>query len=230
MVLKGAGAVVKNNRKLHDVGSYTYLFRENMAGSGRLTRAMQQRLRGLGNVAPPMDLVNSHKHDILDDRVYDRRKEECKQRECLYDHWSPPCSSHSKAQAHNLQRSKDAPYGDGEIRPSVAYDSKVAVRVGALARIKHEVGDFFSIEHIYPTYLLSFESYVQLLNLPGVFVLTWDNCRFGEAYRHQQCLVVNAVFLALLGLDCDGAHKHLTIGFDKDIRADQLNAFAWGYW
>ena len=102
------------------------------------------------------------------------------------------------------------------------------MRVGALARIKHEVGDFFSIEHIVLTYLLSFESYVQLLNLPGVFVLAWDSCRFGEAYRHRQCLVANAAFLALLGLDCDGTHKHLNIGFDKDIRTDQLNAFAWG--
>ena len=105
VVLKSVGAVVKNNRKLHDVESYAYLFRENMAGSGRLTRAMQQRLRGLGNVAPPKDVVNSHDHDIMDDRVYDRRKDECKKRDCLYDHWSPLCSSHSKAQAHNLQRS-----------------------------------------------------------------------------------------------------------------------------
>ena len=39
--------------------------------------------------------------------------------------------------------------------------------------------------------------------------------------------MVNAVFLALLGLDCDGTHEHVAIGFDKDIRIDQFNAFAW---
>jgi len=89
------------------------------------------------------------------------------------------------------------------------------------------VGDLFSIEHIYPTYMLSFDTYVQLLSQPGVFVLTFDNCRFKELYRHRQCLLTNGVFLALLGLDCDRTHTHLTIGFDKDIRTDQLNAFAW---
>ena len=122
-----------------------------MAGSGRLTTAKQQRLRTSGRVAPPTDLIHSPDNDIMDDRVYDRRKPECENRDCLYDHWSPPCSSHSKAQAYNLQRSKEALYGDGDIRPAVAYASKVAVRVGALARIKHEVGAFFWIEHIYPT-------------------------------------------------------------------------------
>ena len=70
------------------------------------------------------------------------------------------------------------------------------------ARIKSVVGDFLSVEQIYPTYLLSFESYMVLLNMPWVLVLTWDNCRFGKAYRHRRRLAVNAVILALLGLDC----------------------------
>jgi len=100
--------------------------------------------------------------------VYNRRKKEIKSREALYEHWSPPCSSHSRANAHHLQRTKEAPYGDGDIRPAVEYDSKVVVRVGQLAMIKHDVGDLISIEHIHPTFMLDFDVYKELLARPGV--------------------------------------------------------------
>ena len=56
VVLKGAGGVLKCNRLLHDLGRYKYLFRENMAGSARLTQAMQVALRGIGRVAAARDL------------------------------------------------------------------------------------------------------------------------------------------------------------------------------
>ena len=39
--------------------------------------------------------------------------------------------------------------------------------------------------------------------MPGVFVLTWDNCMYGEQYVHRQCYITNMWFLAGLSRDCD---------------------------
>ena len=67
--MKGPTDVVKCNRKWHRLDDYEYLFRENCAGSGRLTEAMRKAL-GDKRVAPPEDLLYSKLHDILNDRVY----------------------------------------------------------------------------------------------------------------------------------------------------------------
>jgi hypothetical protein len=44
--------------------------------------------------------------------------------------------------------------------------------------------------------------------MPGVFVLTFDNCEYGETYRHRQCLITNQPWLAWLSRDCSGTHVH----------------------
>ena len=75
------------------------------------------------------------------------------------------------------------PYGDpdkGPLREAVLTDSKLAVRTAALGKIHHCVGDGFSIEHIWPTPMLEFFSFQELLNMPGVFIFTWDNCQYEE--------------------------------------------------
>ena len=56
----------------------------------------------------------------------------------------------------------------------------IAVWTVNLCIIKHSIGDAFSIEHIYPTLLLEFECTNSLLAMPGIFVLTFDNCEYGE--------------------------------------------------
>ena len=76
VLLKGAGPVIKNNRELQNVAEYTHFFRETMAGSGRLTHAMKGRLKNLGRVAEPADLIRSHEHDVMNDRVFERRDKE----------------------------------------------------------------------------------------------------------------------------------------------------------
>ena len=65
--------------------------------------------------------------------------------------------------------------------------------------------------------------------MPGVFVLTWDNCEFGEQYRHGQVLVTNMPWLAPLGRDCKGGHTHLRIGFTGDVRTDDVSPYSWGW-
>ena len=136
------------------------------------------------------------------------------------EHYAPKCSTFSYVQAQHQQRSMDAPYGDPErhqLRDTVVDDSKMAVRAGTLAKIKHQVGDAFGVEHIWPTPMLQFVTYQELLAMPGVFVFTWDNCRFGEKYQHRQVYITNCPFLAVLAKDCpntpsERVHTHMTIG------------------
>ena len=101
------------------------------------------------------------------------------------------------AQAQYQQRSMEAPYGHPAkevLRDSVITDSKLAVRIAALCRIHHAVGDAFAVEHVFPTPMLQFQSYQELLNMPGVFVFTWDNCQFGEKYQHRQAINLTLPF------------------------------------
>ena len=128
---------------------------------------------------------------------------------------------------HWRERSVDAPYGHGESE-KVELHNKIAVRTCNLCRIKHAVGDAFSLEHIWPTDLVRFECYKELLSLPGIFAFTFDNCMFGERYRHRQVLIVNQPWMMALCRDCDKSHKHLTIGFDGDIKTWQVSPFAAG--
>ena len=77
------------------------------------------------------------------------------------------------------------------------------------------VGDFFSLEHIFPTLALESDQTKELLDLPGVFMLTWDNCQYKEDYRHRQCLITNAPWLAWISRDCGGVivgvHEHIML-------------------
>ena len=100
--------------------------------------------------------------------------------------------------------------------------------------IHHQVGDLFTCEHIFPTPMLQMACWKQLCNMPGVFVFTWVNCRFGVQYRHTQVLITNAPLFAPLAKDCTNRservdHVHLRIGFDKDLQTKDVAAYPWGW-
>ena len=74
------------------------------------------------------------------------------------------------------------------------------------------------IEHIFPTLALEFAETKALLALPGIFLITFDNCQYGEQYRHRQCIITNAPWLAWLSRDCPGrvpgVHEHAVLSGD----------------
>ena len=132
-----------------------------------------RRVLPAAKVRPPEDITYDRNHDILNDRVYERKKKEAKDRTTFSNHYAPRCATFSQTQAQYNQRTKQAPYGDpdakGPLRPDVVTDSKLAVRIGALCKIHHEVGDAFAIEHPFPTPMMQFQTYKELMGMPGVF-------------------------------------------------------------
>ena len=141
------------------------------------------------------------------------------------DHWSPPCTTNTSA-SRKPRRWKDEPYGRTQ-DADLMQDSVVQVRVAKLAMAKHLVGDFFTIEHIFPTQMIEMDSYQELLALPGVFMLTWDNCEYDEVYRHRQVLITNHPAFANLSRDCDKMHTHVPITGKDGIPAAQICCQAW---
>jgi hypothetical protein len=179
-------------------------------------------------VAEPCDALWGKHHDITDKRVYEVWKKLAKDRTVCYTHYSPRCSSFSLVQRQFLERRMNAPYGLGE-RESVVHDNVMFLRTVALCQIHHAVGDFFTIEHIYPTFALEFECTKQLLALPGVFMLTFDNCKYDQPYRHRQIIITNCVWLASLSRDCPGltaTHTHAKLS-DDGIATPLLSPFPW---
>ena len=125
----------------------------------------------------------------------------------------------------------DYPYGDfdrakGPLRDTVVEDSKIAVRVIALCKKHHALGDAFSIEYCWLTAMLQFESMQELLKMPGVYVFTWDNCAYGETYKHWQVMVTSMPWLAQLAKDCTGDHEHLRIGFGLDLSTKDVSPYS----
>ncbi len=102
----------------------------------------------------------------------------------------------------------EAPCRQGNDRPQVEEETKLAVRVCALAQIKHALGDAFSIEHAWPTPMMRMMCCQELLDQPGVFALVFDNCCYGETYRHRQGAVQGALSVLRvtggIGQRCNG--------------------------
>jgi hypothetical protein len=175
--LKGPGPIIECNRLPRGSNDYEKLFRENFAGSQRLTFAMIDEL-GWQKVADPTDVKCDVMHDVTDIVVYEIWKNDAKPRKVYYNAYAPRCSSFSFSQRKCMERSSGVPYGIG-VRDAVTHDNVMWLRAIALCEIHHAVGDAFSTEHIFPTLALEFEETKELMGLPGVFLITFDNCVYG---------------------------------------------------
>ena len=160
---------------------------------------------------------------------------EIKAREVLYEHWAPPCQTFSPALAQHRARYKQDLYGSdcpSEAREQLVDEhTRLCQYVCKLCRAKHEVGDFFSAEHIYPSLMLDFKCWKELVGLPSVFIVVFDNCQYGEEYRHRQCLITNAPWLLPISSDCPGQpiHSHANqIGFGKMFSTKDVSAYCEG--
>ncbi len=99
-------------------------------------------------VCEERDKAYCPEQDLCDDVVYRRTKVEVKARTVFYERYAPSCTTFTYAQAQYQQRPMDALRGQGDDRPQVAEETKLAIRACALVRIKHAIGYVFSIEHV----------------------------------------------------------------------------------
>ena len=244
--LRSAGPVITCNRRPRPFADYDHLFAENMAGSCSLTNAMIEDLKavklsheawppGKDRVRKPRDIAWDHAaHDFSERKVFLDHKKEIKARLVLYEHWAPPCETFTQALAQYKMRFAGRPYGEGwtpEENPraeKLDKHTQIAINVCGEARTKHEVGDYFSVEHIWPTEMVHMTCYEELIGLPGVFIVIFDNCRYQKQYRHRQCLITNAPWLMWLSKDCPGVPEHRhegQIGFGAKFRTADIAAY-----
>ena len=158
VALTSAGPIITCNRVPKPRTGYKYWFREHNAGTANLTSIMKKAFGTKRDdekkVAEPEDKAFSPDDDLSKRAVVQEKKKRTKERDCMHEHFSPPCSTFVYLAAQYLLRSSEFPEGDPEkvkrATPSqlakLAEHTAVAKNVCALARIKHEIGDFFSVE------------------------------------------------------------------------------------
>ena len=159
VALKGAGPIITCNRKRRD--EYEFYFREGCSGSEVLTRTMRH-VFGSDKVEEGLVIRKGLHYDLRNKKVYETEKKRVKSRSTFFDHWSPPCTTNTKANRGRIRRWKDEPYGRCQ-DADLMQDSVVQVRVENLCEMKHLVGDFFAVEHIWPTTMVQMDCFQRLL-------------------------------------------------------------------
>ena len=62
-------------------------------------------------------------------------------------------------------------------------------RTVSLCEMIHAVGDCFSIVFDYPSQVADGPDFSRLQQVPGVYFLTFDGCKYGESTRHRQRMI-----------------------------------------
>ena len=117
--------------------------------------------------------------DPADKRGYEEIKKSVKAREVLYRHFSWPVASEKPEEV------------------------KRRSCVVSLCEMIHAVGDCFSVVLDYPSRAADGPEFSRLQQVPGVYFLTFDGCKYGESTRHRQCMITNMSCLLWLSRDCD---------------------------
>ena len=87
--LKGPTGIVKCNRLWHDLANYEFHFRESNSTTGILAKVVRRAAGALVRVAPS-ERDTDRFGNLADDRVYQRRKKEAKDRLVFLSHYAPP--------------------------------------------------------------------------------------------------------------------------------------------
>ena len=142
-------------------------------------------------IAPPedpkwgsIDKHNVNEHDWSNKRVVQEKKKRIKERDCMAEHFSPPCSTFvTRAQQNpcrSVEQPEDVPALLAKATPQqqeqVEIHTKVAKASCAAARMKYEVGDYFSVEQPLGSIMLHMNCVKELEGLPRVFRVVIDNC------------------------------------------------------
>ena len=123
---------------------------------------------------------------------------------------APPCATFSTLQ--NMRRggplrTPSDIYGHTWV-PRVALGNACWLRALALARALHRRGGHFIIEHPARSMAWIMPETAALRNLPGIHLITLDQCAFGAPTRKPTRLLTNAPWILSLSRSCPKNHVH----------------------
>ena len=172
-VNRGPGPVVKCNRQYQALSRYSAKICEHMSDAQSTSW-----VRAMQKPLPKNSIWIAHE-DPADKRGYEEIKKSVKAREVLYRHFSWPMGSEKPEEV------------------------KRRGRVVSLCEMIHAVGDGFSVVLDYPSRAADGQEFSRLQQIPGVYFLTFDGCKYGESTRHRQCMITNMSCFLWLSRDCD---------------------------
>ena len=172
-VNRGPGPVIRCNRQFQALSRYEAKVCEHMSQDQSLAW-----VRAMGKPLPKGSIWIDHE-DPFDKKGYEEIKKSIKARQVLYRQFSWPVAA-------------DTPE-----------ETKRRNRVVSLCEMIHAVGDCFSVVLDYPSRAADGPDFSRLQQVPGVYFLTFDGCKYGESTRHRQCMITNMSCLLWLSRDCD---------------------------
>ena len=161
-----------------------------------------------------------------------------KERECMYEHWSPRWMSFITVDEGGRHgRTLEDPIGD-EVKDSTKNNERddelaEAMNVCRLARAKHECGDFFSVGAPSGVALFELECYKSFASLPGVFFVEFEASRPGATTSTRYRVLTNAQWLMKLSRFDAGRPRRAVAGWGADaneLRFNLLSAAVCSCW
>ena len=182
-VAQGESPVIGCNRQLQHREKYNVFFQEfcpqaRYSFSGPVTEALGERMK-----------KRVERKEFKGDMTkvqYEWLKKSIKKREVLHRHWNLLPSVWESAEA----------------------DPDSIRRVASLCQISHSVGDAFSLVDSHPSVIDTSPMFKELLALPGVYVITLDQCGHGAPFRGRTLVVTNQAWVFQLSTDCNSSASH----------------------
>lgn len=166
----------------------------------------------LGCTAINIDTAVSRRYDLTRRRRVRRLAEDIARGLFFMLHFAPPCSTWSRARIPRLR--KVGRYIEG--LPQLTAAGRRQLELGtALARATVELvlaaiasGIGFSLENPLTSMLFQWPPMRKIMELPGVYVIDLDYCRYGTPWRKPTRIITNVSALIPLGVRCLGDHRH----------------------
>lgn len=193
------GHAVKTGAKASRSGKKVRVFWELFAGEGNLSKAMKQS--GF-RVAAPVDIQYGHGYDLTLQHVQQYVRDLILSGTIDYLHMGTPCTVFSRARRgiRNFRKARAAE----KIGCELAFFS------AELARICTLKGVVWSIENPQSSRLWELYPIQDLLSLPGVEVVDFPMCSYGQPYKKPTRIVTNCTALQRLHSVCVH-HKHAEV-------------------
>ena len=229
----------RNQKALHTSreGACGFRFREYFAGSGNLSKHLSHAGAAADSIeAYPENGMYIATHDLTDNTVIMKEIALLKDGNVDAIHIGTPCRTWRKKSMLNPNGSRTAsrPWGDGVSTRELEANIQ-ATNTYKLIMAQLSGGGFFSLEQPRDSLLLETDIFKEILCIPGVFTVVFDQCEFDLSLpkglkevrmknvigtnlaenlddakiKKPTIIVTNIPKYAQLGRRCQGGHRHV---------------------